>query len=319
MVNFEDVVIGIRALAWLSLPVAAVMLVEKLTGHNLLFVFGGVPEITALREGHLRCQGAFRHPILAGTFGATQFPLFMALGYCKLGNRGLAVAAMVSSIIIVITASSSGALMALVAAVGGMAFWKWRNHLRLVRRGTVLVILALALVMNAPVWYLFARLSAMTGGTGWHRAFVIDQAVSHFNEWWLFGTTYTAHWGPGGEVTTGDPNMMDITNHYVVQGVSGGLLKLLLFVAIIIASFKTIGRELDAKTGESAACLLFWAMGVSLLAHCLSFMSTTYFDQIVVVWYWLLAAICCIGCTTRSEGLQTELESSGPTVLASQI
>jgi hypothetical protein len=316
MVDFEDAVTSVRALAWLSLPVAAVMLVEKVTGHNLLFVFGGVPEITALREGHVRCQGAFRHPILAGTFGATQFPLFMALGYCKPGYRGLAVAAMISSIIIVITASSSGALMAFVAAVGGMAFWKWRNHLRLVRRATVLVILGLALVMNAPVWYLFARLSDLTGGTGWHRAFLIDQAVSHFNEWWLFGTTYTAHWGPGGEVTAGDPNMMDITNHYVVQGVSGGLLKLLLFAAIIIASFKTIGRRLDAETGGSAARLLFWAMGVSLLAHCLSFMSATYFDQIVVVWYWLLAAICCMGCTTRPGDLQTELESGGATVVA---
>jgi hypothetical protein len=45
-------------------------------------------------------------------------------------------------------------------------------------------------------------------------------------------------------------------------------------------------------------------------------MSATYFDQIVVVWYWLLAAICCMGCTTRPGDLQTELESGGATVVA---
>jgi hypothetical protein len=294
LVDFEDLLTSVRTLAWLSLPVAALMLVEKSTGHNYFSVFGGVPEITVIREGHLRCQGAFRHPILAGTFGATQFPLFIALWFYQPQYRRIAMLATIASLIIVGTASSSGALMALLASMGGMALWKWRAHMRLVRRGAVVAILIVAMIMNAPVWYLFDRLSSITGGTGWFRSYLIDQTIAHFNEWWLFGTTYTANWAPSGEVTSADPNMMDITNHYIAQGVSGGLLKLVLFLAIIVVSFKSVGRWLKVEGADSSAGILVWGAGVSLFAHCLSFVSTTYFDQIVVVWYWLLAMIASI-------------------------
>lgn len=42
---------------------------------------------------------------------------------------------------------------------------------------------------------------------------------------------------------------------------------------------------------EPSTGLFIWALGATLLAHCLSFISVTYFDQIIVIWYWLLAAI----------------------------
>jgi hypothetical protein len=294
LVDFEDLLTSVRTLAWLTLPVAALMLVEKTTGHNYFSVFGGVPEITVIRDDHLRCQAAFRHPILAGTFGATQIPFFIALWFYRPRYRLVALAAAASSLVIVVAASSSGALMALMASVGGMALWKWKAHMRFVRWGAVAAVLIMAMVMNAPVWYLFDRLSSVTGGTGWFRSFLIDQTISHFNEWWLFGTTYTAHWAPAGEVLPGDPNMMDITNHYIVQGVSGGLLKLVLFLAIIVVSFKTVGRWFKSENADSTGGILVWAAGVSLFSHCLSFVSTTYFDQIVVVWYWLLAMIASI-------------------------
>jgi hypothetical protein len=312
LVDSEDLVTSVRAMACLCVPVAALMLVEKLTGHNWCSIFGGVPEVTVIRGDHLRCQGAFRHPILAGAFGATQFPLFVGLWLYRPQYRRLALIATVCSMIIVVAASSSGALMALVAGIGGMALWKWRAYMRSVRWAAVILILILAMVMKAPVWYLFDRLSSVIGGTGWFRSFLIDQTIAHFNEWWLFGTTYTAHWAPGGEVTLADPNMMDITNHYVIQGVSGGLLKLVLFIAIIVMSFKTVGRWFKNEEADSSVGILVWAAGVSLFSHSLSFVSTTYFDQIVVIWYWLLAVIASIpawkGALAVSNPVEYEVE-----------
>jgi hypothetical protein len=267
------------------------MMVEKATSHNLLSVFGGVPEITAIREGHLRCQGAFRHPILAGCFGAAQIPLFLALWFHTAKDRGLAVSGTLAGLTIAVTASSSGALLAVLAAVAGLAFWRWRRHLRALRWAIVIAILGLSVVMNAPVWYLFARMSDVAGGTGWHRAWLIDQTIAHFDEWWLFGTTYTAHWGPGGEVIAADPNMMDITNHYVMEGVKGGVLKVGFFLVIIIRCFVVLGRRLRSEPVGSPIQFLTWAAGVSLFVHCLSFLSVTYFDQSIVIWFWLLAGI----------------------------
>jgi len=294
IVNFEDVLISVRTLAFITLPIAAIMLVEKMTAHNLLSIFGGVPEITAIRDGHLRCQGAFRHPILAGAFGATQLPLFLGLLRYRPNHRLLTLLAIISSLTIVITASSSGALMALSAGVSGIALWRWRKRMHFIRWGAFGLILCLAIVMKPPVWYLIAKLGDLTGGTGWHRAWLIDQAVAHFDEWWLFGTTYTAHWGPSGEVTPADPNMMDITNHYIMEGVKGGMLKLGLFLAIIVSCFRGIGQRLRAKALNSPDEFFVWALGVSFFAHCLSFISANYFDQTILVWYWLQASICCI-------------------------
>lgn len=293
LLELEDVVVGVRTLAFACVPLAALMLVEKTTGHNLLAIFGGVPALTILREGHVRCQGAFRHPILAGTFGATMFPLFVGLWFYK-PHRRIAIAAALSSLIVAVTASSSGAIMAVIAGAGAFALWRFRNRMRLIRWGALLAILILSLVMQSPVWYLFAKLSNVAGGTGWHRAYLIDQTISHFNEWWLFGTVVTAHWGPSGEVIAADPRMMDITNHYVMEGVKGGVLKLALFVAILVQCFKAIGRARRAQEPGSPDAFFVWAMGVALFTHCLSFLSITYFDQSVVVLYWLMAAIVCI-------------------------
>ena len=55
------------------------MTIEWATGRNFFSVFGGVPAITVVRDGRLRCQGAFSHPIMVGSFGATLFPVFVGL------------------------------------------------------------------------------------------------------------------------------------------------------------------------------------------------------------------------------------------------
>ena len=220
VLDLDDIAIGVRTLAWMSLPVAALMLVEENTTHNLLSVFGGVPDITLVREGHLRCQGAFAHPILAGTFGATQIPLFAALWFYRPSDRPLAVAATVSAIVIAITASSSGAFLTIFAGISGLVLWKGRKCLRLIRWGALVAILCWPIVMHAPAWHLMGTLSSNLGGEGWYRATLIDQAISHFREWWLFGTTYTAHWGL--QVLPGNPNMVDLVNQYVAEGVNGG-------------------------------------------------------------------------------------------------
>ena len=162
--------------------------------------------------------------------------------------------------------------------------------MRWLRRGSVITIVALAISMKAPVWYLIARVSDIAGGTGWHRAYLIDQAVNHFGEWWFTGTTYTAHWAPSGQVLEVNPNMMDITNQYIMEGVSGGILKLGLFITLIVRGFRLVGQTMRRYDQAGSPQRFFiWSLGVCLFGHCVSFLSISYFDQIVVMWYWLLA------------------------------
>ncbi len=298
----QDLVQVLRVCAWMILPLAASMILEKSTTRNIFHALGGVPEFTGVRDGRLRCQGAFRHPILAGTYGATFFPLFAGLWFQDRRNRWLAVAGAASAAVVTVSAASSGAFLAILGASAGLALWWFRARMRWFRWGLVLTLVGLSCAMKAPVWYLFAKLSDIAGGTGWYRSYLIDQAVGHFNEWWLVGSTYTAHWAPGGQVTVGSPNNMDIVNNYVAEGLGGGIVKLGLFLALIVKGFKIVGVWAQ-KCGTAAESRFVWAVGVGLFAHCVSFMSVSYFDQIVVMWYWLLAVLSMLVSQVQPEAV----------------
>ncbi len=293
--NLPEVVAVVRALALIIVPLAGAMLMEKITNRNVFYVLGGVPEFTFEREGRLRCQGAFRHPILAGTYGATLFPLFVGLWWAQPKSRRIAVIGIVCAVFVTLAASSSGAVLALVAACLGFAAWRLRKSMRAVRWGILGLVIALSFAMNAPVWYVFSRASEVVGGTGWYRSYLIEQAVNHFDEWWLTGTRYTAHWAPGGETPVGNPDNTDIINHYVAEGLDGGILKLTLFVGVIVLCFSAIGRITSVRKGPPTITQRWvWSMGVCLMAHCVSFLSVVYFDQIIVMWFWILAAVAVL-------------------------
>ena len=295
IVDLDDAVVAVRTLAFLSMPVAILMIIEHFTSHNLLSVFGGVSATTIVRGDRLRSQGAFRHPILAGTFGATQAAIFVGLWFYNRKYRMLAVISIVSAVGIVVTSASGGPLLSLLVAIGGWALWKWRNHMRSVRWAAALTFIGLTMVMNAPPWYILTKLGNLTGGTGWHRAWLISQFISHFDQWCLFGTSYTANWAPDGLVLAVDPANMDITNQYVAEGIHGGILELILFMAIIVQCFKNVGRRVHAEVEHSLGVAMFvWALGVSLFVHCISLISITYFDQSVNLWYFLLAVIAAV-------------------------
>jgi hypothetical protein len=302
MEDAEDSIAHLRVLAVAVLLVAVCMSQELVTHRNLFSVFGGVPDTTFERDGRFRCQGPFRHPILAGTFAATLFPLMVGLWFQDRSDRKRALVGLIACGFCTYATASSGPLMTFMAAIIGFGLWPMRYRMRLIRRGLLATLIGLALVMNAPIWYLIARLSDLTGGTGWHRSYLIDQAVKHFNEWWLVGSSYTAHWAEDQyTVLAVDPDNMDITNHYIAQGLQGGLLGLGLFIAIIVCGFKNVGSVVTGRNGIFHEPKVWWLFGVSLCSHCVAFISVSYFDQIQVFWFWLLAVLATLQVTANKR------------------
>jgi hypothetical protein len=287
--NLDEVMHTIKMLAFIILPFAMLMLYEKTTGHNMFSVFGGVPEYTVVRDDRLRCQGPFRHPILAGTLGATLMPCFVGLWSVK-GARLIALLGLASATIITVTAASSGPVVAYASGLLALAIWPMRDKMRIVRWGVLLVLIVVQIFMKAPVWYLIGRLSEFVGGTGWHRAEIIDQAVNHFDEWWLVGSHYTAHWMP--YVMPDNPDMADITSQYIMEGLIGGVLTMMLFIVLIARSFQLIGTAVNSTQNRiKGNKYAIWALGAALFAHVISFMSVVYFDQMVVFWFMMLSII----------------------------
>lgn len=280
--DWEDIDRLIRGTIILSVPVALFFAFEFATRRNVFSVFGGVPAVTAIRQGKLRCQGAFSHPILAGSFWAVWIPLFATQWWRGAGGKMWAVAGVGASLFIVATCHSSTPVFGVIAGVtGGLAFLA-RYQMREVRWGIVCLLAALQMVKERPVWSLIATASAVGGGTGYHRYILIDGFIRRFHEWWLLGTMSTAHWGWG---------LQDVTNQYVLEGVRGGLVTFVLFMAIIILGFQGVGRIWRLCRHDTYRLALSWALGVSLFVHCMNFLGVSYFGQIHIAWYLVLAMI----------------------------
>lgn len=291
--NWDDVFAIMYAVIIISVPVALAFLFEKQTGRNVFSIFGGVPEFTVIRQGKLRCQGAFAHPILAGCFWASLAPVIAACWWREGTRRFISLLGLATSLVVVYTCASSTPMAALaVAGLGGM-MWPLRHWMRFIVPGLTLSLVGLHLVMNAPVWHLISRIDLVGGSTGWHRFNLIDQAILHVDEWWLLGTTSTAHWGRG---------LSDLTNQYVLEGVSGGILTLALFLSTLAVAFISVGRIWRSVRGDRAKVALGWALGVSLFVHTMVFLAVSYFGQIVMIWYLLLAVI---GSLTPTDALKT--------------
>lgn len=296
--GYTDLLRLIKVFLILCIPLSFAMLIEWKTGRNLFSVFGGVPEITFVRDGRMRCQGAFQHPILAGTFAASLIPFCIAFIKVRNPFRKWAVISFIAISIVTFTTSSSGPVLTYMAGIGAFwGAWKFRNRMYLVRRLMVITLIALQIVMQAPIYAIIMRVKVFPSSTGYHRYFLIDNFIKRINEWWLLGSRGTAHWGG---------HAFDITNEFILVGVNGGLLTLILYVAIIVYCFKSVGLGYHRIKNDNPQIfgICIWALGVSLFAHIVSFFGVSYFDQTIVVWY------CLIGMISTASGI-----SEKPTIL----
>lgn len=268
-----------------SFAVVAFFAVESATSRNLFHVLGGVPEFTEVRNGRLRCQGAFAHSILAGCFWACLVPFYFVRGWT---GRGwiLPIAGIGSALAIVVLSASSTPIMAVLFGLVGAGAYFVRGGLRWWRWLIVAWLCVLHFVlMRMPVWHLLSRVDIVSGSTGWHRYHLVDRFFANFSEWWLFGTLSTGHWGPG---------LHDVTNQYVAEGIAGGLARLILFVAIVVLAFMGVSRSMRLARQSRTFRYAAWALGTAMFMHCMNFIGVTYFEQIVVEWHITLAAVASL-------------------------
>ena len=283
----DDVTRICRIMALLLLPIAASMLYEKLTGTNPFAEFGGVSSASEVRNGTIRAQGAFGHSILAGSAAAAMLPL---MGVLWRPHRTTAIAGIVACLAMVFSSGSTGPIMSTGFAILALLMWPMHEYMKLVRWGAVLGYIGLEIVMNAPAYYILSYIDLTGSSTSWHRAALIEAAVTHWPEWWLAGTDFTRHWMAYGVLWNG--NHVDITNYYIRMGVDGGMPLLLMFLAVLSKGFSYVGQILEMQTGPATKFPFgTWALGASLFAHASTFISVSYFDQCVVLLYLTLALI----------------------------
>jgi hypothetical protein len=294
--NTDDLRWVLRVFVLLLAPYVVLLLIEMQARENPFSILGAGTWSYELRAGRIRCMGSFRHPTLLGTLGAALLPLYIGLG---LSNRnrtpGLAGIALCSAIVLL--SNSGGPLGASVMGIVGWLFWFARTKMFAVRLAFLGSFVMLALVMKAPIWYLPARVSSLTGGGGWHRSYLMDVAFSELDRWWFAGMdpAETVDWFPYLVEATG---AADITNAYLDFGLKAGLLAMALFVLLLVRAFQRIGQALElgrrSITTSRENEYLLWGIGCGLVVHIVSWLGITYFDQLYVVWFMQLAAVSAL-------------------------
>jgi hypothetical protein len=117
-------------------------------------------------------------------------------------------------------------------------------------------------------------------------------------------TIDTAGWLPYTNTTTG---AVDMTNNFLVFGITAGLGSMILLIVLLIQGFKFIGRALAVirfgSHPQNEIEYLYWGLGVMLGVHLSNWFGITYWDQSSLIWFLHLAII---------SGLTEEIIRSKP-------
>lgn len=278
--DYNDLELAFKAMLAASLVLAAGVGMEHLVERNYFHYLGPLAENVIVREGKVRGVGPFGHYIYIGTFGAHVFPLFASF---LTHRRGLALLGMAASTVIVFCSSSSGPVLGYLAGIGALMLYGMSRHLNFLRWTGIILVVALHLVMKGPVWSLLNKAAVFSGSTSYHRFYLLDQFIARFGEWALLGTRSTEHWSQY-------LSMWDITNEYVLVGIEGGAISLALFVALLALCYGSVGRALQANSGNQSRRFLAWCVGASLFSDTVSFMGVAYWGPILFLFLLSIAA-----------------------------
>jgi O-antigen ligase len=88
--------------------------------------------------------------------------------------------------------------------------------------------------------------------------------------------------------------MGDLANQYVYEGIQGGILTFILFLLLILFCFFRISAVIDSQADHTKTRFFTWAIGSTLFVHVIAFWGISYWDQLLVTWYTLLAIVASL-------------------------
>jgi hypothetical protein len=276
--DWEDVYLAIKIFAIFAIITAPLIALENLQESSFFSLFG--PVQCAFHRGRFRAGGPFPHFIMMGCFWALLLPFFYARIKVVKQNMLFWVACLASLSNVIFSASSSS-IMTIGAIIIFWLLYNYRMYGKNIFIITCSTLVLLHLIMKAPVWHLISRINIFSGSTGYHRFFLFDNFVRHVGEWFVLGAKSTEHWGYG---------QSDITNQFVLEGIRGGFVTLLLFILIIYNAVKIPGTFSLANITPEIKWIS-WGICVAMLGHFVTFWGVSYFGQIIMLLYFTFALI----------------------------
>lgn len=290
--DYSKLVKIIKIVAIILVPLAVIGLIEATTGIR---PFGVLLERSHMfsylsnygeRWGLYRAFGPFSHSILFGcTFGLF-FPLIYYLRNETGSWRYYALILSGTAIVGAMSSMSSGPWVMMGVVIVCLAMERFKKWLKSVIIFMIISVILVEIISNRPFYHVIASYANPLGGSGWHRAKLIDLAIEHVNEWWLLGYgTEDPGWGEtlGMEKT-------DITNEFIFAAVRYGIWGLAALCAVLTVAFRHMIRVYK-RTPYKPIKSLAWAFGSMLVAVIVCWMSVSFFGQLMPLFYSMLGLL----------------------------
>ncbi len=286
----------IKCISILLVPLAVLGVIESISGwqpfyglwHFCPWYYEGT--VFDMRWGLTRAVGPFGVPILFGI----GFALFLPLIYCLRHEQGrwrsLAYVLSAVAVIGALSSLSSGPWVMVIVVISCLAMEKYRQWIKPLLVFFIISCMLIGIISNRRFYHVLAtRIANPLSGTGWHRAMLIDLAIEHFDEWWLTG--YGGEdpgWGPSLGMT-----WTDVTNEYILTGVRYGALGVIALCVVLTATCRRIVFTYKRITYPAAQSLC-WALGSLLVPVMVTWMSISFFGQLMPLFYGCLGIIVSV-------------------------
>jgi hypothetical protein len=245
---------------------------ELFTYHNVFGAMGG--HTPTIREGHVRAEGSMG-TLHAGAFAGVLIPVFLWL-WTEGKSRTAAATGIAGATAMVLASHASTAWLAYGGSLVGLSFWPLRRQMRLVRYGIAALLVGLHLTMNGPVWSLIEKIDLTGGSSSYHRYMLVDNCIRHFTDWWLLGCKNYGDWGF---------DMWDLCNQFVVCALTGGLVTLVLFMAIYKRGFGALGTARKQVGGDRGQEWFLWCLGSALFAIIVASFGINYMVHLMMCFF----------------------------------
>lgn len=240
--------------------------------------------LTEGRWGLNRAVGPFSHAILFGGGFAMFLPLIYYLRHEKKQWHSWAYVLSGVALLGALSSLSSGPWVTVLVVLFCLAMEGHKVWVKRIFLFGVLSCILIGIVSNRPFYHVIASAANPLGGASWHRAKLIDLAVEHFHEWWKVGYgDQDPNWGAALGMT-----WTDVTNEYILNGVRYGILGIISVIAVLIQAFRGLAAA-HRKLTQPTLKALCWAFGSMLFAVAVTWMSVSFFGQLMTLFY------CCLG------------------------
>ncbi len=302
----SDVITVIKLVGIALVPLACLGVVETYSGWQPFAVLKMYcpwawpgETMSFARFGLHRAVGPLGHPILFGFSFVLFLPMIYALRHVRDNWGKLAYALSGVACIGALCSLSSGPWMMLGITVVCLVLEHFKKWVKLVIIFAIFSCFMVGIISNRPFYHVIVSYANPMGGTGWHRAKLLDLAIENFDEWWFVGYRgLSPEWGQYLGMS-----WTDVTSEFISWAVQYGILGVVAFCGVFTSALLKL-RRLHSTVSDPMLKSLYWSLGSIVVVLMISLNGFSLFGQALSFFF------CVLGMIGSSASFQVACENS---------